>query len=113
VMLSSRCIYACFSWHVLALQKPSYMLTFHQGPNTHCRYQRRSLKNFNRNSLLWHRCVIYPAKCLPNVIFTPFNVYPVKSLLHLFLWGGAYFSGAELILSGLNLFTWSVADWKE
>jgi len=32
VMQSSRCIYASFSWHVLTLQKPSYMTTFHQRP---------------------------------------------------------------------------------
>jgi len=53
-------------------------------------------------------------------MFTPpdqLNVYPVKSLLHLFLWGGACLSGVK---SFLHLFLWGGAyfigvlqKWKE
>jgi hypothetical protein len=61
-----------------------------------------------------------PVKYLPNEMFTPLaqlNVYPVKSLLHLFLWGGACLSGVK---SFLHLFLWGGAyfigvlqKWKE
>jgi hypothetical protein len=40
--------------------------------NSQCIQRLLSLSNFNRNSLLWHRWVIYPVKCLPNVIYPAF-----------------------------------------